>query len=233
MQSESSAPMWGVREISLGVVSYAIIFGMLLGSARLMVWLGLDVPTNLKPVLNGAIALLLEGLLLLPVWFFAIARARGTWHAVGFRRVDVLRGCVLPLLYLWVAFGISFLWGLVVLWMQWPRQPLIVPVFRDNPIAIVLGFVAVCIVAPIAEETFFRGFVLGGLRARFGVLWALLISSVCFMLPHLPITIYPAIFGLGLLLGTLFAQTNSLWPSIILHAAFNTIGFAAQFAVSR
>jgi len=233
MQSESSTPTWGVREISWGVVGYAIIFGMLFGGARLMVWLGFDVPTNLKPILNRALALLLEGLLLLPVWFFAVARARGTWHIVGFRRVDAWRGCVLPLLYLSVAFGISFLWGLVVLWMRWPRQPLIAPLFGDNPIAIVLGFVAVCIVAPIAEETFFRGFILGGLRARFGVLWALLISSICFMLPHLPITIYPAIFGLGLLLGTLFAQTNSLWPGIILHATFNTIGFAAQLALSR
>jgi membrane protease YdiL (CAAX protease family) len=233
VSSESVTPSWGVRDIVLGSVSYGAIFVLLLGSVRLVTWYEFIIPNELKPIVNGLVTLLLEALLLLPVWFFAIVWTGGTWRAVGFRRVGVAHGCWLPCLFLFVAYGITILWGLVLLWMQWPRQSPLVPLFRDNPIAIALGVMAVCVAAPIGEETFFRGFVMGGLRARIGMLQALFVSAAFFALLHLPITLFPAIFGLGLLLGSLFAHTNSLWPGIILHATFNTIGFVAQFVLVR
>jgi membrane protease YdiL (CAAX protease family) len=163
----------------------------------------------------------------------AVVRARSTWHAVGLRSFDAALGCVLPFVYLVIAFGTSAVWGALLFKLNLPTQQEIGPLFGTNALAIALGYFGTAIVAPFAEETFFRGFVIGGLRRRFGAVGALLISAVFFALLHPPFTIFPVIFVLGLLLGLLFLQTGSLYPGILMHAMFNTVGFIAQVFVTN
>ncbi len=133
---------------------------------------------------------------------------------------------------LMIAFAGLLLWGAVIQVMHWPTQPEIAPLLEGDALAIALGFVAAALVAPITEEAFFRGFIIGGLRKRFGAIASLLISAVFFALVHPPLTIFPVIFMLGLMLGALLLQTGSLWPAIFLHMAFNTLGFVGQLALS-
>ena len=79
------------------------------------------------------------------------------------------------------------------------------------------------VVGPVAEEIFFRGFVLTGLLKRFGVRRALLLSSLLFGLFHIdPGAIVPT-FALGLVLGWVYLKTGSIWPSIFAHALHNTL----------
>lgn len=233
MQLEKTAPpaaTWGVREIVLSILLFGVPLGALIVVARLAN-LGALIPANLRPVLGSLGLLAFEGLLVAPVWLMAIALAHGSWRALGFRGFDAALGCTLPITYLFFAYVLSFMWGAVLYVTRWPTQPRIAPIFGDNPAAIAIGFVAAALVAPIAEETFFRGFMLGGLRQRFGAMGALLISSTFFALLHQPITIFPVIFVLGLMLGLLWLQTGSIWPGIFMHATFNMIGFLAQFIV--
>ena len=122
-------------------------------------------------------------------------------------------------------------WGAVIQFMKWDSQQSIEKIFGDGVFGVVFGFVTAVIVAPIAEETFFRGFVIGGLRRRFGTAAAVLLSALLFTLPHPPVTIYPIIFLLGILLALLYVQTKSLWPGILLHALFNGVAFVAQFFI--
>ena len=124
------------------------------------------------------------------------------------------------------------MWGALLQVFNLPTQPEIAPLFGTNALAIAFGYLGAAIVAPIAEETIFRGFVIGGLRNRFGVAAALVVSAVLFALLHPPLTIFPVIFVLGLLLGLLFIQTGSLYPGMLMHAMFNTIGFIAQVVLS-
>jgi membrane protease YdiL (CAAX protease family) len=89
--------------------------------------------------------------------------------------------------------------------------------------SIVITILLVGIAGPIAEEVFFRGFVLTGLLKRFGVRRALLFSSLLFGLFHIdPGAIVPT-FALGLILGWVYLKTGSVWPAMFAHGLHNTV----------
>lgn len=83
--------------------------------------------------------------------------------------------------------------------------------------------------APIMEELFFRGFIFGGLRGRWGTGWAALASGLLFGLAHLgnpgtaytivPIVAVGALFALG------YAYSGSLLAAIGAHFLFNLASF--------
>src|SRR2546422_5416536 len=221
-------PTWGLLEVLLVALPLLAltVFSQVNGSGA---------PPRTRPVnpLFSALFLsVVEAALLLPVWLLAILKAHGSWRAVGFRRFDTSLGCTLPVVYLFIALVSSAVWGALLQVFNLPTQPEIAPLFGTNALAIAFGYLGAAIVAPIAEETIFRGFVIGGLRNRFGVAAALVVSAVLFALLHPPLTIFPVIFVLGLLLGLLFIQTGSLYPGMLMHAMFNTIGFIAQVVLS-
>ena len=89
--------------------------------------------------------------------------------------------------------------------------------------AAILTIQALAVVTPITEEIFFRGFVFSGLVSRLGWGWALVVSAVVFSLSHLSVETLIPIFVTGLLLGWLYRQTGSLWPSIFAHAGQNAL----------
>ncbi|MFN2612183.1 MAG: type II CAAX prenyl endopeptidase Rce1 family protein [Solirubrobacterales bacterium] len=91
-----------------------------------------------------------------------------------------------------------------------------------------LAVFLICVVAPIAEETFFRGFFFAGLRRHLSRLPAALISGLVFGAVHAPTgptaAIPLAILGTGLAL--LYERTGSIWPGIIAHALNNSLALA-------
>lgn len=97
----------------------------------------------------------------------------------------------------------------------------------DENLLVALSAVILIVgLAPIAEETFFRGFVFSGLRSRLALWPAALLSGLVFGLPHVTTgvtTVVPlAVFGVAL--AWLYEKTGSLWPPVIVHAINN--GFA-------
>ncbi len=77
------------------------------------------------------------------------------------------------------------------------------------------------VVVPIGEEIFFRGFVYGGLRNRWGVLVATLASAAFFSALHLQVVHALPIFILGLVLALVYERTHSLVPAMVVHALNN------------
>ena len=76
---------------------------------------------------------------------------------------------------------------------------------------------------PVAEEVFFRGFMISGLKAQFGWKSSVIISSLIFSVFHIePGAIIPT-FLLGAILGYIFIRYGSIWPSIFIHALHNMI----------
>jgi uncharacterized RDD family membrane protein YckC/membrane protease YdiL (CAAX protease family) len=86
----------------------------------------------------------------------------------------------------------------------------------------------ICVVAPIAEETFFRGFVFSGLRQRLPEIPSALISGLVFGAVHAPTgpTAIIPLALLGMLLAMLFERTGSIWPGVIAHAINNSLALA-------
>jgi membrane protease YdiL (CAAX protease family) len=101
----------------------------------------------------------------------------------------------------------------------------------DGRVDLLLTTAVAVVLAPILEEALFRGVILQGLARRRGPRAAALWTAAFFALFHFynPWQILPTFF-LGLLLAWLVMTTGSLWPAIVLHAAFNGLSLAV-FAV--
>jgi membrane protease YdiL (CAAX protease family) len=96
-----------------------------------------------------------------------------------------------------------------------------------EPGALALTAVSAVIVAPAAEEFFFRG-VLQGWLERVAPAAAVPISAVAFGLAHADHGLgWIPLVGFGLAAGVLSRQTGSLLASVTLHAGFNAIGLVA------
>ena len=91
----------------------------------------------------------------------------------------------------------------------------------------VFSFIALAVWTPLAEELFFRGFVMSGLIHRFGLTAGLIASAAIFAALHIsPPNLLP-IFVIGLLLGGLYRYTGSIWPGVFFHLTQNTLALAA------
>lgn len=91
---------------------------------------------------------------------------------------------------------------------------------RGDPTVIVL---AVVIVAPIAEELFFRGVVYNAWEREYGTRVAIFGSAALFALIHASLFLLVPIFILGVALALVYRSTRSLPATILLHAGFNAI----------
>jgi hypothetical protein len=99
-----------------------------------------------------------------------------------------------------------------------------------NP-SIVIAVTAVLMIvllAPVAEELFFRGFVFAGLRTRWSLWPAAITSGLIFGLVHAPtgITTVVPLATLGFALCWLYDRTGSLWPCVIAHMINNGLALA-------
>jgi uncharacterized protein len=92
---------------------------------------------------------------------------------------------------------------------------------------------AVIIVAPFAEELFFRGFLYQALRRWRGVTTAILLSAAVFAISHGSPLLMVGIFPLGIILAYMFQRRDSLVTTISAHMAYNTIGFILLMTTSR
>lgn len=109
-----------------------------------------------------------------------------------------------------------------------PNSTLPSAVLRDSLALAVAGVLAV-VLAPIAEEAFFRGFVFGGLT-KWGFWPAALLSGALFAGVHFdPGSVIPFL-GIGVVLSWLFWVRGCLWDSIIFHVLFNGTSFAILLA---
>ena len=95
---------------------------------------------------------------------------------------------------------------------------------------LVAGGFLVVVLAPVAEELFFRGFFYGSLRGQLGAPGAAVASSVVFALVHFTsaqtLSLLPLLGVLGLLFCFLYERTGSLYPCIALHALNNAVAYA-------
>jgi len=99
-----------------------------------------------------------------------------------------------------------------------------------NP-SVVIAVAAVLMIvllAPIAEELFFRGFLFAGLRTRWSLWPAAITSGLIFGSVHAPtgITTVVPLAVLGFALCWLYDRTGSLWPCVIAHMINNGLALA-------
>jgi len=93
----------------------------------------------------------------------------------------------------------------------------------------VLAFISLVVVAPIAEEVLFRGYLLGKLRKRTSLWLSILITSLLFAAVHFAWNVGIDVFVLSIVLCVLRVVTGSLWAPIVLHMIKNGVAYYYLF----
>jgi membrane protease YdiL (CAAX protease family) len=96
--------------------------------------------------------------------------------------------------------------------------------------AYVVNGVIVCTIVPFVEESTFRGLGFYLLRPR-GAWFAIVGTGVLFGLSHGLLLALPIIVIFGCVLGWLREKTDSVFPGMVLHSAFNLIALVAAVTV--
>jgi membrane protease YdiL (CAAX protease family) len=92
-----------------------------------------------------------------------------------------------------------------------------------------LAFITLVIIAPLAEETLFRGYLYGKLRKYMPVWLAVLLTSGLFGAVHGQWNVAVDVFALSLVLCTLREITGNIWASFLLHMLKNGIAYYLLF----
>lgn len=93
-----------------------------------------------------------------------------------------------------------------------------------------LAFLMLVIIAPLAEEILFRGYLFGKLLKNNIPVWiSILITSILFALVHAAWNVGIDVFALSVVLCLLRVVSKSLWPSILLHMMKNFVAFYILF----
>jgi membrane protease YdiL (CAAX protease family) len=99
----------------------------------------------------------------------------------------------------------------------------------QSTLALIAAGIVVIVVAPMAEEFFFRGFFYRALRTRMGVLAAALIGGLVFGLIHYTgpdtLELLPMLGFLGFVFCLVYERTGTLYSTIALHALNNSIAY--------
>ena len=123
-------------------------------------------------------------------------------------------GTIIPLSFLYEQLGIE---------MDENTQQIFTSLMKEP-----WGYVAVGILAPLAEEVVFRGAIL---RTLLGIMskknhWvAIMISAAIFGIVHANLAQFINALLMGLILGWMYYRTGSLVPGILLHWVNNTMAY--------
>jgi membrane protease YdiL (CAAX protease family) len=117
---------------------------------------------------------------------------------------------------------------LTVIFGNPPDQELVTDLKHQQHFAVLFGYAALtCVVAPLAEEIFFRGYLFTTFARKVGPVWGALIAGSLFGLIHAP-NPWLSLVALGVLgvcLCALYWRTQSIIPGMALHALNNSISF--------
>jgi membrane protease YdiL (CAAX protease family) len=166
--------------------------------------------------------------------YFASASGRRAGLAdFGFRRARPRIAVSAFVLAIIGYYGLTTIYGVLFHLRGTDKLPNDLGIGHSTP-ALVGAAIFVCVIAPVAEEFFFRGFIFGALRRMrvviagrdLGTWLAAVVTAILFGLAHFssaaPQYLIPLGF-LGFVLCVVRLRTGSLYPCIALHSANNAL----------
>jgi len=82
---------------------------------------------------------------------------------------------------------------------------------------------SVTVLAPVFEELMFRGIIFRGFASKMPVGLAMVLSGFIFSVAHVNAASLLAVWFLGVAFAWTYARTHTIWASITLHSAFNSL----------
>ncbi len=154
-------------------------------------------------------------------WHFGL-RATPFWPALGWAALGVVSFYI-----------VSGVYGALV--QPDAEQDVVQRLGGDQgTLGLVVAGLMVVMVAPVAEEFFYRGFFYRALRSRFSIIVAALLDGLLFGSIHFfgsegaeGLLILPPLAILGFIYCLVYERTGSLYPVIAMHAFNNAVAYAA------
>jgi membrane protease YdiL (CAAX protease family) len=222
---------WGLREV-LQAIGLAVAFYLFMGIVVGLAVLAIAGELEGTPLVMGNLVAILffDASLLGIVYLLSVQKFRLSWSVLGFRSLPADFVWVPPVTAVVAYIGVVAYSAIVTAAgadALAPQQEL-EDLFETRAILPLTG-VATILAAPVAEETFFRGFIFRGLIRRLNVWGAALVSGLLFGAAHISGAdsaglIIP--FGaIGILFAWVYYRTGSLWAPMAAHFLFNLFSF--------
>jgi len=227
-------PVWVVFAFALAqLVVYLLV--------QLLVWLHVPlaaVDSAVLQTLLSAVIYLLSLLIALgvPWWLWKVHTTR---QEIGLMRLpswmDLLLAPAAFIVYGLVSAILLWVVGQLLPGINWNQAQQVGFTSLHTRYEYLLAFVTLVVIAPLAEETLFRGYLFGKLKAKVPTWAAILVTSVIFGGLHLGITaplqwnVAFDTFALSLVLCSLRLVTGNIWAGILLHMLKNGIAYYVLF----
>ncbi|XP_066399059.1 uncharacterized protein [Miscanthus floridulus] len=102
-------------------------------------------------------------------------------------------------------------------------DPILKEILSDSPASALLCFFLYCVIAPLSEETIYRGFLLTALSSSMKRRDAVVISSLAFTVAHLSGKSSIQLFVVGCITGLAYCRTGTLAASFTIHSLYNAV----------
>ena len=159
-------------------------------------------------------------------------KPENVWRRLGFKKVkweDV--GLAVPAYLAYFVLAIVASQALTAFYPDIANQAQETGFASASGLGLVWAFITLVILAPLYEETLFRGFVFRGI-AKGTAFWpAAIASSALFGIAHQQINVAIDTFIIGIVASWLVWHTKSLWPAILLHVIKNFIAYILLFVL--
>lgn len=221
-------PIWAFLSFML---AQAIVIGLIAGLQKISVPLD-QISDSLFQLIAGAVVYGLTLLIVIGVpWL--VKKARTTKEELGMQRLVlwtdlawVPAGAIAYLVLTAIITGLAMTYLTFINYDQ-PQDTGFSNIAQQGEA--ILAFIMLVMIAPIAEELLFRGYLFGKLR-KYAPLWiSILITSALFAAVHFAWNVGLDVFALSIVLCLLRVITGSLWPSIMLHMLKNGVAFYFLF----
>jgi len=225
----TEVPVW-VPFLALAAVLFIVsIFGLAVYAIVTVTDPSIKTTDDLPVIATQALTFLQDAIFVFVAWI-AVRLSIGETPRQRFGLVRP-EGVLNVLRWTAAAYGIFWLAAIVLSAIFGPPddQTLVTDLRDEDSLGVVIVWaVLICVLAPVVEEFFFRGFMFTVLARRMGVVWAMIVDGIVFGIGHaagaeIIQLLALAAFGMGLCL--LYWRTQSIIPCMALHALNNSITF--------
>ncbi len=233
--SEPQRTPWGFADVVMalglptGLLALGLITYIFSGSSD-------QVLTPSELTVTFVLGMAIEVTILLLAWNFSVRKYHASWADLGLRK-PIRGGWLFPLGLVCLAFAVAYSYAILLQVLGVAVEGDIPKEAFDSTLPLILLALLSVGFAPLVEEIFFRGFVFGGLRGRWGTLGAAAGSGVIFGVFHAAnpggfLAVVPPVAVIGAIFAGGYAYSGSLFPTIVAHFLFNLFSFAVGVSVS-
>jgi uncharacterized protein len=233
---EAARRDYGSHRVVLASTAFAAVLGNVIAAAYFLLLPLLVGSPGGRTDLSGRVlspegivvsALSLDLALLAVVYLRIVRPGAITFEEMGLNLHGLFGRLLLGLLFGLLLFAagslVEYLLGLVGI--RQTQLDSFQSITRASPGEFGLVLLAGAVVAPFAEEVFFRGYVFHAYLRQKGLWRAFLYSSLLFAVVHLNLPAVLPIFVVGLLLAFLYYRTGSVVPGMVAHGLNNALAF--------